>query len=520
MKKKILLIFGLFIVIGLVSAVDVEGCSGNSGCFRNCGRSSCTYCDGDTVCDCDRGDSGGWTVSSSSCSGCKTCSSGSCVSDDSQCSGCQICSGDSCVDDDGNCNGYKSCVDGSCINEDDRCENDFGCSTCEACHIGTNDRYGECRIVSDGTPCGDNKECQDGSCVRVCTSKGNSCNDDGDCCSGHCVHGTCRSSDPYCGDGYCDSGEDCDSCSDDCSTSETCNYKDDDCDGSVDETCNGGSGVCSSGPGLYDYGCHTDYAACPDSDLYYGCEFGSETSVCRGNDGYVCDDLGDGSWDDGSQECHGGTCTSSWCGDGTCQWDEDCDSCSADCGSCCTTHGNYGTPCCSGLELSKGRCCNPDEVYSFGDRKCVDCISDSDCSTGEKCESNTCCTTNTNGCTYNSDCCSGNCADSTNNYPNGEGGTSFCCPSGEVSKYTGGITCKECFNDGDCSSGEWCSSNHCCPDGKEWDSVGERCKNPEDKCGPDTWPSDGSISGNEACCPNACSAGDTDYHCTDTISTY
>ncbi|MGC8812006.1 MAG: MopE-related protein [Candidatus Aenigmatarchaeota archaeon] len=133
--------------------------------------------------------------------------------------------------------------------------------------------------------------------------------------------------------------------------SETCNGRDDDCDGSVDEgVCGGGGYVCTP-----NWVC-TEWSACSEE--------GIQTRTCtdKNNCGITA-----------GKPAETQTCTyvsptqSTYCGDGICQATETCDICPEDCGSCpslvvcgnkvCEEGENYNN-CCSDCACPEGMECN------------------------------------------------------------------------------------------------------------------------------------------------------------------
>ena len=173
-------------------------------------------------------------------------------------------------------------------------------------------------------------------CDSQCQTYGDCCNADGSATATSCAGSTCASCNggstgPVCGDGACDASETCSSCPSDCGAcppvcgdfscdaSETCSSCPNDCGGYL--YC--GDGVCSA----------------------------SEKEDCKG-----C-----------AQDC--GFClttglASSGCGDGTCTGDENCTTCTADCGVC----GDYSCAC-----LTDASCCTGDFGYYCQDA-CNTCI--------------------------------------------------------------------------------------------------------------------------------------------------
>jgi hypothetical protein len=155
------------------------------------------------------------------------------------------------------------------------------------------DFNGECAssapdcVDSGGGICTPGAEC--GCCAtgevwdttnNICKrADGQSCTSDVQCQSSHCVHGICRPSDPYCGDAFCDSGEDHNSCFNDCipplghadyckwkhAYGSGCGYQEYDCDefATYDE-CDTSAGLDCKGPlgGNLDGCCysHEDWA--------------------------------------------------------------------------------------------------------------------------------------------------------------------------------------------------------------------------------------------------------------------
>jgi secreted trypsin-like serine protease len=95
------------------------------------------------------------------------------------------------------------------------------------------------------------------------------------------------------------------------------------------------------------------------------CNAGETCETCEADCGACPPVCGDGTCE-GNEDCETcaadcGPCPVSYCGDGTCDADEDCNSCEADCGPCepCAAFGEYcdtGADCCSGS-------CHPRKHY-------------------------------------------------------------------------------------------------------------------------------------------------------------
>lgn len=148
--------------------------------------------------------------------------------------------------------------------------------------------------------------------------------------------GFCHVDCDWCGDGYCQIGEDCSSCSRDCSCGVDFLLNDNKCESVLGENCR-------------------------NSDEDCGCESGkrcNERGVCEGFCGNkICEKIEE-------RVCK---LDCSWCGDGYCKKEEDCFTCSKDCGSCENEYcgdgyclqGECDVGCwkdCSFAECSNGIC--------------------------------------------------------------------------------------------------------------------------------------------------------------------
>ncbi|MDP8216803.1 MAG: hypothetical protein P9L98_05760, partial [Candidatus Kaelpia imicola] len=287
------------------------------------------------------------------------CDNGNCVS-------CENCIGGDC-DIDGECvECNKRCAiraDGKCFSEYDTscehlcfdycgntiCNNDSeNCGTCsvdcecnaDACEECSN---GECVVSCDTDNC---YECFRGVCTQQCaTGECYSCDGAGNCdyqCSGstpYCVGGDCVE----CIQGSCGTG-DCLTCSSGqcvstCSSSQYCDGNDNclpcpTCD-SLNYDCGSRSTPC----GTLNCGECT-----PFSCLI--CEYGQCVSEC-----------------DDNEYCDGFDCQPN-CGNGTCGSGEDCSTCPADCGECCTPGDYYSKTYCE-EDCGGGTCASYyDPLYS------------------------------------------------------------------------------------------------------------------------------------------------------------
>jgi len=327
-------------------------------CVGDCG--ACPVC-GDGLCD--------WTESCQSCAGdcgaCPVCGDGTCDPTES----CQSCAGDC-----GACVCHDTCLTGPPL--------DASCGTCEA-QICAVDSFcctasWDAICVSEvgticGTPCG--ATCGDGQCQQ-----GESCST----CAADC--GACS----VCGDGVCDWTEACDTCAQDCGACAACG--DGVCDpGETCGTCAGDCGACPACPGntlvgplpqtvtgstaglvngltttcAYSNAAEVTYSfTAPADGSYEFNTFGSAYDTilvvrdgdCQGA-GLACNDdtaglrskvsvdltagqtvvvqvdgFGTQSGAFTLNACEGACAPA--CGDGTCNPNESCSTCSQDCGAC------------------------------------------------------------------------------------------------------------------------------------------------------------------------------------------
>jgi len=259
---------------------------------------------------------------------------------------------------------------------DKMCYSNLGCvsGVCEYGEISGEDVAGGCAfpLTCDGgrcvgcsasKPCPDGKVCDGEECVE-CVGAGD-CNDDDICTVDSCDNNEC-SNNPK------------------CPVSEICNV-----DGNCEQpSCTG----CEDCDGFFD-GC--SYGECKVS-----CKIDDENCYFRGfiigGDDCVdltdacsdlissCDDYSDEECDSdpcrisiqGGCEMNDGDCvTGPYCGDGTCDDGEDCNSCSGDCGSCSQTCSEQGGDLCGANEY-----CFGDEIPSDEGTCCDEaCRAPADC---------------------------------------------------------------------------------------------------------------------------------------------
>jgi serine protease AprX len=293
---------------------------------------------------------------------------------------------------------------------------------------------------------------------------GQSCSSGGQCHGGYCVHGICRSSSTHCGDTYCDSGENYDSCDDDCDPQlghkdycdwkGTCSHHEYDCDSNSE--C-GTNLECKRPPG-------TGYGDTNPNTDYDGCCYSGETwdiseKKCKATNGQSCSS--DSSCYSGY--CVHGTCrpTDPYCGDDYCDSGENYDSCSWDCdpqlghadycdwkGNC--AHGEYD--CDSNDECASGLVC----VGSFwtGDKGCCNSNEDWDTSS-HKCKAK-----NGESCTQDGQCYSGHCVHNVCRPTDPYYGDGYCDTDKWETCSNSPQDCKKC-DLAHCITGVECQGGHC-----------------------------------------------------------
>ncbi|MFH2006571.1 MAG: DUF4215 domain-containing protein [bacterium] len=338
-----------------------DGCSPDCLSDESCGNGRPDFATGET-CDCGT-DAGNLPLGCVAVNG----------DPNGQCSAtCQIryC-GNGTVDasevcDDGNNHSGDGCS-ADCLS-DESCGNGYvDTATGELCDDGNNEEGDDCTADCTLPTCGDDwldegEVCDDGNrlsgdgCNALCSSleacgdgiidveAGELCDDgntaDGDGCSSLCML-------PYCSNGVVEFGEVCDDgnavggdgCSADCLSDETCG------NGYVDimagEHCDDGNTVggdgctsCTVDPGWRCLYQPSQCALCGDGNRHPTVE------PCDGANlgGQSCQSLG---YVAGTLACNGlctafdtSGCTSSFCGDGTCDAGEDPTNCPQDCGGC------------------------------------------------------------------------------------------------------------------------------------------------------------------------------------------
>ncbi len=399
-----------------------------TSCPADCG--ACPPVCGDTVCD-----------EGESCETCPqdcTCDAGDCCQEGpvGQCTD-QAVVDCVCAEDSYCCN-YE--WDSTCIGE----VNEFGCGFCPAI-CGDYDCTGDETCETCPDDCGECVVCGDGTC---------SWQEDCEECPEDC--GAC----PFCGDGTCDWDESCTSCEGDCGVCPSCG----------DGTCNGDED-CADCPG--------DCGACEFCPGYAGANTCCQVSdPCEWFDDSTCDCGGTCDWDKD-------VCLQKGCGDAVCDTDEDCSSCTVDCGKCLFCEGYTGssTGCtvdnpkgwdvdgycdCDGTcEWDKLDCteqvCGDGVCYKF-DEDCSTCPAD--CGECDFCEGYTgtslaCQNSNPSGYEYDGYCdCDGACAWEELDCTDPVCGDGFCykydedcttCPAdcGECTFCTGYTGTSTCCQEGD-----------------------------------------------------------------------
>jgi formylglycine-generating enzyme required for sulfatase activity len=460
---------------------DCGQCCGNGLCESVVGESSCT-------CPTDCG----------VCPGC--CSTATCRVGTSH-SFCGM-DGGACLD----CAHFRmSCVEQECavVCGDGRCHEDETCATCQAdcgCKVcGETCEEGHCLFTAcvgrecgnDGcggtcgncTVCGETclaGLCQFTSCAeRECGADG--CGGSCGTCADHyvCESGSCLYV-PWCGDGTCDSDEDCDTCPQDCGG-----------------CC--GNGACEPWFGEHCESCLEDCGCtvCGETCQAEVCTF----TACIGRE---CGEDGCGGSCGTCQmyhECQSGMCVYvPWCGDKTCDPNEDCSVCAVDCpctgcGESCEA-GQCTFTACAGRECGDdgcgGSCGTCDEhnecqdgacayVPWCGDgacdlhvgENCATCPADCGCTAcGETCESGQCVFTACGGKECGSNGCGGSC---------GTCPFSYVCTAGQC-EYSASCGNSVCDEDETCDS---CASDcgECCGNGVCEGQFGEHCGTCAADCG-------------------------------------
>ena len=111
-------------------------------------------------------------------------------------------------------------------------------------------------------------------------------------------------------------------------------------------------------------------------------------------------------------DCQSGTCAYiPWCGDGSCDLDEDCSACPADCGNCCgnaVCDAQYEEDCAT-CPADCGNCCGNGLCDPEQEEDCATCPADCGCGCGEECELGACAFTACDGKECGDDGCGGWC---------------------------------------------------------------------------------------------------------------
>jgi hypothetical protein len=238
------------------------------------------------------------------------------------------------------------CGDGKCVAPGESCEN---CSSdCPARNSERAADYDERTATPSETPgmCG--IKCGNGVCDYQSGETCASCAQDCSCEGATCGDGTCLP----------DAGEDCTKCPQDC------------------QACSGqcGNGACDTGSGESCSSCPADCPCGAESCGDGQCDVSDGESCASCPSDCSCDGSG-GEGGEGGEAGFGGS-GGGYCGDGMCDFDEDCSSCSdCDCGS----GGEAGFGGTDGAGGSDSGYCG-DGVCDY-DEDCSSC-SDCDCGSG------------------------------------------------------------------------------------------------------------------------------------------
>ncbi len=358
------------------------------------------------------------------------------------------------------------CVSGSCVNDPVNCDDGDACTT-DSCDSGT----GLC--VNDPIGCDDGDPCTFDGCDSVTG----------------CYHDPVT---PCCGNGTCESGEDCNTCPDDCIS------------GTGGAVC--GNALCEAGNGEDCANCPADCNGIttgrPSGRFCCGATEGCGDSRCTSG-GYSCTTTPQG--------------TAYCCGDGICEGAEDDINCAIDCAACTTDADCDDLDPCTTDVCSSGSCSNTPINCDDGDACTADscdsatgtCVNDPIiCDDGDLCTTDSCDTVT--GCVYTAiDCNDGDpCT------------TDSCDPATGSCVYD---PISPCCGDGICDTGEdqcSCSADCGTPPSTETncsDAIDEDCDgltdcNDGDCAGDPACPS-GAVCGNGVCegngedcfsCPGDC----------------
>src|SRR3989344_1515019 len=383
------------------------------------------------------------------------------VCGNSQCESGESCS--SCSSDCGVC--APLCGNG-------KCEANESCSSCSL-------DCGACAPLCGNRICEFSESCSScsvdcGPCPLICGNGKCEGNETCSTCSNDC--GSCP---PVCGNGKCESNETCKTCSADCGTCNTC----------VDSD---GENIYVKGVVTYNGYHYTDACSSESSVNEQICRLWSDGSYVLGNKVFSC-----------PYGCQSGACLSSspvYCGNGKCDTNETCSSCSADCGicptnstnstsfcqdkdekdpnrlfvtsSCLDAQGEHYDYCESSTTLRDWYCTGTWDGTSWSNRHCAPggYVCPNGCSSGacvtpicgnSKCEWGESCSS----CTADCGLCPSNSTNSTNSTNLAGSAVRSKCGNGRCDR---GETCSACSKDcgicppvcgnGRCESGESCSS--------------------------------------------------------------